>query len=141
MNVPTTPELRSVNLEESFGVDNSFTAHWTVENARANDLVSLYLAETPVDELATVDMNGDAVLQPSDPGLLLAKDIPVDYDGDTKGSLTSGSYNIDVTQVSLLGGTEDIRGLLRQGNYFLRAELKSEASYDTTTSPARFLLV
>ncbi|MBD2847398.1 S-layer homology domain-containing protein [Paenibacillus sp. IB182496] len=131
--VPTQPELGSVELAADDADPNRFTASWTVDNAKEGDTVSLYLTEDALST-ATPSATSDEVLEPGEPGLLIAKDVPVGTDG-------SGSYDIDVTAVSLLGDTEDIRGLLQQGNYYLRAELKSVSAYDTMTSPQQFELI
>lgn len=141
LSVPAAPELTNVILAKDAGDPNQFTASWTVAHAQPGDTVSLYLAEEAVADAASAPVGGDAALEPSDPGLIIAKDVPVSMNGGTIGEVTTGSLPIDVTQVSLLGDTEDIRGLLKQGNYYLRAELKSAISYETKTSTERFEIV
>ncbi|MFE8697851.1 S-layer homology domain-containing protein [Cytobacillus sp. FJAT-53684] len=152
LNVPTLPELTEVeitdnnSLKDVFG-DNKdkFTANWEVKNALEKDTVSLYLTEDSLStgkkaDTATLE-NGEEVLEPGEPGLLIAKDLPVDVNGGKDGNITTGSYEIDVKEIDLLGKEEDIRGLLSQGNYYLRAELKSESTYGTATSKDTFKLV
>ncbi|WP_310550585.1 S-layer homology domain-containing protein [Paenibacillus glufosinatiresistens] len=130
MSVPVLPQLNEVNLAKSSD-PNKFTATWNVSNAKAGDTVNLYLTQDAVSSQTTKLASGDSVLEAGDPGMLIAKDLPAD----------SGSAVIDVTRVAMLGGTEDIRGLLRQGNYYLRAELKSSATFGTMTSPQKFEIV
>lgn len=137
LNVPTTPKLDRVSLTKDGNDANRFTASWSVQNAKQGDTVSLYLAKDPVAS----SMNRDQAPQPGDPGLLIAKDVPVAQNGGTAGSVTNGQLVIDATRVPLLGDTEDIRGLLRQGEYYLRAELKSFAGYETKTSAEKFEIV
>lgn len=140
MNVPTLPQLSEVNLAKDSSDINKFTASWKVANAAEGDTVNLYLAEDAVTTEKTI-VEGQEVLAPGDPGMLIAKDVPVAAGGSVSNGVTSGSTVIDVTNVTLMGNPEDIRGLLRQGNYYLRAELKSSATFGTKTSPQRFELV
>lgn len=133
LSVPTLPELTSVKLTADVNDPNKFTASWNVSNVKDGDTVSLYLTKDAVSGQEPAAASDD-VLEPGDPGLLIAKEIPVASNG-------SGSYTIDVTKVSLLGDTEDIRGLLQQGEYYLRAELKSFASFDTMTSTQKFEII
>nr|WP_254075675.1 S-layer homology domain-containing protein [Paenibacillus tritici] len=140
MNIPTLPTLGEVNLAKDSSDINKLTASWTVANAAEGDTVNLYLAEDAVTT-ETTKVKGQEVLSPGDPGMLIAKDVPVGAGGSVSGGVTSGSKVIDVTNVTLMGNPEDIRGLLRQGNYYLRAELKSSATFGTKTSPQRFELI
>lgn len=142
LNVPTTPELKDVTLKNKMLNKNAFTAEWTVENAEAGDTINLYLTEDTLasGEVTTLE-NGEEVLETGDPGLLVAKDVPVGKNGSKTGALTKGSLDIDVTQVELLGDVEDIRGLLSQGDYYLRAELKSSSAFGTKTSKDTFKLI
>lgn len=141
LNVPSTPTLSEVALTKDALDPNQFTASWEVEHAQAGDTVSLYLAADPVPVETVPAMEGTEVPEPGDAGLLIAKDLPVDTAGGIVGDVTSGSFGIDVTQIELLGATEDIRGLLRQGHYYLRAELKSAVGYETKTSQKRFEII
>ncbi|MFD0959308.1 S-layer homology domain-containing protein [Paenibacillus chungangensis] len=141
LSVPVNPTLSDVALTNNMQNSNQFTASWKVNHAQPNDTVSLYLAEDPVAVHSTMSIDGEDVLKAGDAGLLLAKDLPVDIGGGTANDVTSGSFPIDVTQIQLLGEHEDIRGLLRQGNYYLRAELKSAIGYETQTSKEKFELI
>ncbi|WP_236328338.1 S-layer homology domain-containing protein [Paenibacillus auburnensis] len=138
LNVPTVPQLNDINLAKDSTNANKFTASWKVANAGEGDTVNLYLAEDAVTKNVTKLDNGQSVLEAGDPGLLIAKDIPVGQGGSVSGGITSGSTSIDVTNVTLMGNPEDIRGLLRQGNYYLRAELNSSANFATKTSAQKF---
>ncbi|WP_150266920.1 S-layer homology domain-containing protein [Paenibacillus tepidiphilus] len=140
LNIPTLPELKEVNLAKDSVNVNKFNASWKVSNAQEGDTVNLYLAEDAVTAKTTV-IDGKEVLEPGDPGLLIAKDVPVNQNGTVSSGVTSGSTVIDVTNVMLMNNPEDIRGLLRQGNYYLRAELKSSATFGTKTSPQKFEIV
>ncbi|MBP1991929.1 S-layer homology domain-containing protein [Paenibacillus eucommiae] len=141
MNVPTNPQLKQVSLSKNNADSNKFTASWAVENAKQGDTMNLYLAQDAVSTAKTKLASGEEVLEPGDPGLLIAKDVPVAANGGVAGALTTGSTVIDVTRVSLLGDVEDIRGLLQQGNYYLRAELKSNSTFGTKTSAEKFEII
>ncbi|ULL18313.1 hypothetical protein DVH26_29935 [Paenibacillus sp. H1-7] len=138
MNIPMAPKLKDVRLEKSSSNVNEFQASWTVDNAKPGDKINLFLAKDAVTNDTTKLENGQDVLQPGDPGLLIAKDVAV---GEATGGAASGSITIDVTNVELLGGKEDIRGLLQQGDYYLRAELKSDNTFDTKTSAEKFEII
>ncbi|WP_165452502.1 S-layer homology domain-containing protein [Paenibacillus thalictri] len=131
LNVPTLPQLTSVSLTKDSGDANKFTASWNVHNAKAGDTINLYLTKDAVSGNMTKLENGKEVLDPGDPGMLIAKDIPV----------AEGSKAIDVTKINTMGQDEDIRGLLQQGSYYLRAELKSDAAFGTKTSAEKFDIV
>lgn len=131
LSVPSLPELTGVELTKDAANNNQFTASWTVSNPSEGDTINLYLTKDSIVEPLAAS---DDIAEPGDPGVLIAGDIPVSENG-------AGSYTIDVTQVSMLGDVEDIRGLLQQGNYYLRAELKSDATYDTMTSTQRFEII
>ena len=141
LNAPNTPTLKNVTLAKNQDNANLFTASWAVDHAKAGDTINLYLAKDAVTAETTTLDGGAEVLEPGDPGLLIAKDIPVDHQGGVSGNTTSGSLAIDVTQVSMLGDVEDIRGLLQQGEYYLRAELRSETAFGTKTSADRFEII
>ncbi|MFS0722841.1 S-layer homology domain-containing protein [Paenibacillus sp. 1P07SE] len=143
LNVPTVPELMNVELTKNTSNPNLFTASWSVANAKPGDTINLYLTDEPVAPVLDPGQaaNPKALPDASDPGLLIAKNLPVVKNGGKTGKTTSGSEVIDVTSVSLLGDREDIRGLLQQGNYYLRAELKSASAYGTKTSTERFELI
>ncbi|MNO28375.1 Endo-1,4-beta-xylanase A precursor [compost metagenome] len=141
LNVPTAPQLNEINLAKDSTDVNKFNASWKVANAAEGDTVNLYLTEDAVTKNETVLDNGAKVLEAGDPGLLIAKDVPVGRNGGVNGGITSGSTSIDVTNATLMGKQEDIRGLLRQGNYYLRAELKSTATFATKTSAQKFELI
>ncbi|WP_079912356.1 S-layer homology domain-containing protein [Paenibacillus sp. 32352] len=136
LNVPTLPQLQNVSLTKDAGDKNKFTASWTVANAKKEDTVNLYLTKDTVSAATTKLANGEDVLEPGDPGILIAKNVPA----------ADGHKVIDVTKVSLNenGGEEDIQditGLLQQGNYYLRAELKSESTFGTKTSAEQFEII
>jgi hypothetical protein len=131
LSVPSLPELTNVELSKDAANSNQFTASWKVSNPSEGDTINLYLTKDSVVEPLAAS---DNVAAPGDPGVLIAGNIPVAENGE-------GSYTIDVTQVSMLGDVEDIRGLLQQGNYYLRAELKSDATYGTMTSTQRFEII
>ncbi len=130
LNVPTAPQLSEVGLTPNPADANKFSATWKVDNAKPGDTVSLYLASDAVTGKMEKLSTGELVQQTGDAGLLIAKDLPA----------AAGSAAIDVTRIPLAGGTEDIRGLLRQGSYYVRAELHSENAFGTKTSAQRFEL-
>ncbi|SDD59400.1 S-layer homology domain-containing protein [Paenibacillus sp. UNCCL117] len=137
LNVPVVADLNSVDVVNHATDPNQFTATWQVDNAKAGDTVDLYLTKEPVtNDKATVD--GKEVLDPGEPGVLIAKDLAVDHGGSVNGTLTTGKLDVDVSQVELMGNKEDLRGLLQQGDYYLRAALKSSASFKTKTSANTF---
>ncbi|MDF2670533.1 MAG: putative S-layer protein, partial [Paenibacillus sp.] len=141
LNVPTTPELTEAKLTPNISDANKFTASWKVDNAKQGDKVSLYLTKEAISGATTILEGGNEVLDPGDAGVLIAKDVAVANEGGLTGTVTNGSQIIDVTQVSMLGEVEDIRGLLQQGHYYLRAELQSDANYSTKTSIERFEII
>ncbi|WP_246315674.1 S-layer homology domain-containing protein [Paenibacillus foliorum] len=145
LNVPVAPGLKDIKLNKNSADSNKFTAAWSVENAQQGDTINLYLTKDAVDGATTKVTNKKGeiqeVLQPGEPGLLIAKDLPVNKNGGITGSTTNGSEIIDVTQVGLLGDKEDIRGLLQQGEYYLRAELKSNVAFGTKTSVEKFEII
>ncbi|MBB3113919.1 hypothetical protein FHS18_006034 [Paenibacillus phyllosphaerae] len=141
INVPTTPDLTETKLTKDASDSNKFTASWKVANAKPGDTVSLYLTKDAVSNNTSKTESGETVLQPGDPGLLIAKDLQVGTGGGVSGTVTSGKTDIDVSKVQLLGAEEDIRGLLSQGNYYLRAELHSASSFGTKTSAERIELI
>ncbi|WP_127579605.1 S-layer homology domain-containing protein [Paenibacillus koleovorans] len=149
LNVPALPELKEVSLSPNTSEANKFTASWKVDNAKQGDTINLYLAKDSVDpsRMKTIVRIVDGkeieeqVPDAGDPGLLIAKDVSVNNLGSVSGSTTSGSKVIDVTNVTLMGNAEDIRGLLRSGDYYLRAELKSSSSFGTKTSANKFTLI
>lgn len=141
LNVPMTPTLSQVTLMNHESDANKFTSSWEVAHAQPGDTISLFLTKDALVEASTMGPDEENLQQPEDAGLLLAKDLPVARGGTTIGNVTRGSFELDVTQIQLLGDTEDIRGLLRQGHYYLRAELKSAVGYGTMTSQEQFALV
>lgn len=141
LNVPTAPGLQDVAITKDSTNADKFTASWQVQNAQPGDTVSLYLTAEPVSQTTGKLENGEEVLEPGEPGMLIAKDLPVETSGSVSGTVTNGSLEVDVTKVSMLGEVEDIRGLLGQGNYYLRAELKSHAAYGTKTSTSTFEII
>ncbi|MGQ5392585.1 S-layer homology domain-containing protein [Paenibacillus sp. M.A.Huq-84] len=138
LNVPLPSTLEEIKLTPDTSDSKLFKASWKVGNAKNGDTVSLYLSKDAVTgEMATAkDSNGQTVKVPAvgDPGILIAKDVPVDSTG-------TGSKIMDVSQVPLLGGMEDIRGLISQGDYYLRAELHSVAGFSTKSSAEKFRIV
>ncbi|MEF3308880.1 S-layer homology domain-containing protein [Paenibacillus sp. GYB004] len=140
LNVPTTADLKSVGLTTNSADPNRFTASWNVEHAKSGDTVDLYLTKEPVTTDKTV-VGGAEVLDPGEPGVLIAKEVPVDHGGSINGAITTGMLDMDVSQVPLMGKTEDLRGLLQQGDYYLRAALNSPGSFKTGTSPQTFRIV
>ncbi|MGN7454665.1 S-layer homology domain-containing protein [Paenibacillus pasadenensis] len=130
LNVPTAPQLSEVGLTADPADENKFAATWKVDNAKPGDTVSLYLAKDAVTDATETLASGDVVRKAGDAGMLIAKDLPA----------AAGRASIDVRRIELAGGTEDIRGLLRQGSYYVRAELKSENAFATKTSAQRFEL-
>lgn len=132
MNLPVQPVLTGASIEQ--GSDQyKFTANWTVKNATPGDTVSLYLSKDQVSDVPNPN-------QEIDPGLLIAKDIVIkaaDIDAD---GTASGKLAVDASQVSGLGGV-DIRGLLPQGNYYLRTELKTETAFSVKSSAETFRII
>ncbi|WP_159882082.1 S-layer homology domain-containing protein [Paenibacillus puerhi] len=139
LNVPMTADLKQVGIAAHGTDPNKFTASWQVENARSGDTIDLYLTKDAVTSDTTV-VNGQQVLDPGEPGVLIAKEVRVDS-GTLNGAITSGELVVDVSDVELMGKREDLRGLLQQGDYYLRAALKSSASFKTKTSAERFRIV
>lgn len=132
MDIPVLPKLSEVNLVQDDKDVNKFNIDWKIENAKANDKVSLYLTKDPIEEVPSIT-------ESTDPGLLLAKDLPV---GDIDGNKTAvGSRTIDVTKVDIAGATSDIRGMLAQGDYYIRAELRSDSQFSTKTTEDKFNLI
>lgn len=141
LSVPTASELKEIKLENHEEDPNKFTASWSVDHPHAGDVISLYLTQDAVGTGTTTLDNGQEVLDAGSPGLIIAKDLPVDLNGAMDDKTAYGKTEIDVTQVSLLGGVEDIRGLIAQGDYYLRAELKSASNFNTMTSAEKFKLI
>lgn len=138
LNIPVVSKLEEIRLTKPDQNPNTFTASWKVANAKPGDTVSLYLTKDAVLPPAAA---GEEAADPGSAGLLVAKDLDVTAGGNLSGTTAAGSAVIDVSQVSLLGATEDIRGLLPQGDYYLRAELKSSNTFNTMTSASKFTVV
>ncbi|MFM9331697.1 S-layer homology domain-containing protein [Paenibacillus mesotrionivorans] len=138
LNIPVVSKLDEVRLTKPDQNPNTFTASWKVANAKPGDTVNLYLTKDAVQPPAAA---GEEAAQPGSAGLLVAKDLEVTAGGNMSGTTAMGSVNIDVSQVSLLGATEDIRGMLPQGDYYLRAELKSSNTFGTKTSEQKFTVI
>lgn len=137
-NVPLVSALDEIRLDQAGGNNaNAFTASWKVSNAKPGDTVSLYLTKDAVEAPGA----GGALQAPGDAGVLIAKDLDVAQGGGVTGNVTSGNAAIDVSRVGILGATEDLRGLMAQGDYYLRAELKSDSSFGTKTSVNKFTMV
>lgn len=141
LNIPTAPKLNEIKLAKNTSSPDKFTASWKVENAKEGDTINLYLSEEPVTNNTSKLEDGTTILEPGDAGMLIAKGLPVAKNGGENSGVTSGSTEIDVTQVTMMGGTEDIRGLLRQGDYYLRAELSSQSTFATKTSAEKFEII
>ncbi|WP_088835203.1 S-layer homology domain-containing protein [Paenibacillus tyrfis] len=139
LNIPQTAKLDEIKLDPSGTDVNKFTASWKVSNAKPEDTVSLYLTKDPV--VSDKASAGAEITAPGDAGLLIAKDLKAGNLGGTAGGVTTGRTEIDVTNVSLLGDKEDIRGMLSQGDYYLRAELKSASNFQTKTTPNKFTII
>ncbi len=138
LNIPIVSKLDEIRLTKPDQNPNTFTASWKVANAKPGDTVSLYLTKDAVLPPAAA---GEEAAAPGSAGLLVAKDLEVTTGGNLSGTTATGSAVIDVSQVSLLGATEDIRGLLPQGDYYLRAELKSSNTFGTKTSTDKFTVI
>ncbi|NOV00589.1 S-layer homology domain-containing protein [Paenibacillus planticolens] len=138
LNIPLPSTLEEVKLTPDSSDSKLFRASWKASNFKNGDTVSLYLTKDAITgEMETAkDSNGQTVQVPAvgDPGILLAKNLPVGLAG-------TGSTTMDVSQVPLLGGIEDIRGLIMQGDYYLRAELHSVSNFSTKTSAEKFRIV
>ncbi|TVY07388.1 S-layer homology domain-containing protein [Paenibacillus cremeus] len=149
INIPTLPQLKEVSLAKNSADANKFTANWAVDNAKPGDTINLYLAKNALNAEKTqvTKKNADGteeqieVLDSGDPGMLIAKDLPVNQNGGVTGSTTRGSMEIDATKVRMMNEDEDIRGLLQQGDYYLRAELKSDVAFGTKTSAEKFEII
>ncbi|UKS27100.1 S-layer homology domain-containing protein [Paenibacillus sp. HWE-109] len=139
LNIPQAAQLDEIKLDPSQTDANKFTATWKVNHAKPGDTVSLYLTKDAVSD--TKQAFNEEIKAPGDTGLIIAKDLKVANLGGLSGSVTSGQTEIDVTKVPLLGDTEDIRGLLSQGNYYLRAELKSASTFQTKTTKNKFDII
>lgn len=140
LSVPAVAALKHVGLTTDSGDPMRLTASWQVENAKPGDTVDLYLTRQPVTAEKTI-VNGQEVLDSGDPGVLIAQRVPVDADGGVAGGVTHGKYSVDVSRAQLLGKEEDLRGLLQQGDYYVRAALQSAASFQTATSAETYRMV
>ncbi|PWV98494.1 S-layer family protein [Paenibacillus cellulosilyticus] len=132
MNLPVQPALTGASIEQGSD-ENKFTAKWTVDHATPGDTVSLYLSKDKASDVPDPD-------QEIDPGLLIAKDIVIKAEDIAADGTASGKLDVDAAQVSGLGGV-DIRGLLPQGNYYLRAELKTETTFSVKSSAETFRII
>jgi len=132
MNLPVQPALTGASIEQGSDQDK-FKAKWTVKNATPGDSVSLFLSKDKVSDVP--DPN-----QEIDPGLLIAKDITIKAENIAADGTASGELAINAAQVSGLGGA-DIRGLLPQGDYYLRAELKTEMAFSVKSSAQTFKII
>lgn len=141
LNVPKAAKLNSIELAADPSDSNRFTASWQASSVKAGDTVSLYLTKDAASSGTTTLKNGDEVANPGDAGLLIAKDLDVALNGSLTNGAAAGQTVIDVAHVGLLGDTEDIRGLLSQGDYYLRAELKSTGSFATKTTEHAFTII
>ncbi|WP_337104135.1 S-layer homology domain-containing protein [Paenibacillus sp. YIM B09110] len=138
-NVPVVSSLEEIRLDQDAGGNpDVFTASWKAMNAKDGDTVSLYLTKDSV--LPAAGGNGEPQA-PGDAGVLIAKDLDAAYGGSVSGNATTGSVQLDVSNLQILGAAEDLRGLMAQGDYYLRAELKSASSFDTKTSANKFELI
>ncbi|THF83312.1 S-layer homology domain-containing protein [Cohnella fermenti] len=133
MNVPVQPALTETALATDSANSDRFTASWTVKNASVGDAVSLYLSK---DKLSAVPNPDEEV----DPGLLIARDIEVQASDIAADGTASGTIVIDASSADTLGGV-DIRGLLPQGEYYLRTELKTETAFSALSSADTFRIV
>lgn len=131
LSVPVLPKLKEVTLTTDPDDVNAFNASWQVSDAVAGDTVNLYLSK---EAMADVPDPNHAV----DPGLLIAKDIPVGTI-DAEG-VASGTMDFDVTKVAQFDN-RDIRGMLGEGKYYLRAELRSDKTFGTKTTENQFRLI
>ncbi|MFD2330629.1 S-layer homology domain-containing protein [Cohnella sp. GCM10020058] len=132
LNLPVQPSLTDTSIKTQSDKD-VFKASWTVKNASPGDTVSLYLSKDKLSEQPDPTVSVD-------PGLLIARDIAVKAGDIGPDGTASGEVTIDVRSVASLDGA-DIRGLLRQGDYYLRAELKTETAFSARTSADAFKLV
>lgn len=133
MNIPVLPELSSTALEMNPQDADQFTARWTVDNASAGDTVDLYLSSDSLQAAVTPD-------EKVDPGIMIAKGIEIesaDIDADDR---ASGEMTFDVKKIAYLGGA-DLRGLLQQGKYYLRTELKTDMAFSVLSSEESYTLV
>lgn len=133
MNIPIMSKISDVSISSDTEDQNKFTADWTVKNAQAGDKINLYLSKDKVPEVPNSDID-------LDPGLLIAKDIVVKAEDIVSDGSASGHTAFDIKNVEYLGGV-DIRGLLAQGDYYLRAELKNEISFSSKSSQEAFKLI
>jgi hypothetical protein len=132
MDLPVLPKLSEVSLVQEKGEANKFNIDWKVQNANSNDKISLYLTKDSIAETPNTT-------ESADPGLLIAKDLPVGAIDSSKAAV--GSKLIDVTKVDIAGVTSDIRGMLAQGDYYIRAELRSDSQFSTKTTVDKFKLI
>lgn len=132
LNLPVQASLADTALETQSDKD-VFKAKWTVKNASPGDTVSLYLSKDKLSEQPDPT-------EEIDPGLLIAKDIEVKAADIGPDGTASGELTVDVRNVASLGGA-DIRGMLRQGDYYLRTELKTETAFSALTSADTFKLI
>ncbi len=133
MNIPVMSKISDVTISSDTEDQNKFTAGWTVNNAQAGDKINLYLSKDKVPEVPNSDIDVD-------PGLLIAKDIVVKAEDIESDGSASGHTDFDIKNVEYLGGA-DIRGLLAQGDYYLRAELKNDISFSAKSSQEAFKLI
>ncbi|MHA7967585.1 S-layer homology domain-containing protein [Paenibacillus sp. CAU 1782] len=133
INLPVMPKLTEAALVKDEQDADKFKARWTVEQASAGDHISLYLATDRVSDQPNPD-------EANDPGLLIASDIEIGSGDIGADGSASGEMSFDVKQIAQLGGA-DIRGMLQQGSYYLRAELKNDIAFSAKSSEEAFELI
>lgn len=133
MNIPVLPSLSAASLATDAQDGDKFTAHWTVAHASPGDTVDLYLSADQLQAVPTAD-------ESIDPGIMIAKGIEVASGDIAADGSASGEMSFDVNSIEYLGGA-DLRGLIQQGDYYLRAELKTESAFDAKSSQEAYTLV
>lgn len=133
MNIPVLPELSSTELAIDTQDADQFTATWTVDNASPGDTVDLYLSSDRLQATPTPD-------ESIDPGIMIAKGIEIESADIGADGRASGEMTFDVKQIAYLGGV-DLRGLLQQGTYYLRTELKTDMAFSVLSSQEGYTLV
>ncbi len=133
LNIPVAPAISDVAINAGGQDKNQFTANWTISNAKAGDEINLYLSKDKVPEVP----NPNASI---DPGLMLAKGIVIKKEDIGHDGTASGHMDFNVKNIEYLGGA-DITGMLAQGDYYLRAELRNDISFSAKSSQQAFKLI
>lgn len=133
MNIPVQSTLSETTLEPSLSNPDQFTATWTIKNAHVGDTISMYLSKDRLPDAPTENLD-------IDPGLRIAQNIEVTASDIGPDGTASGTVEIDVSQTEALDGA-DIRGLIAQGDYYLRTEMRNDTMFSAKSSVGTFQVI